>query len=765
MFMLDDDGEVVNYKELPEDYSYDFKMQPNGLLTYAQFLSHHTYTGGGNCAHMLLDQEMNELGSYQMKNGYIAEAHDFQILPNGHILMFGYYMTQMDLSDIVDGGYPDAKVSGGIIQELDDEGNVIFQWKSWDHYSPEEYAWTRADRQTVSAFHLNTINMDVDGNLIFATPGFTKKLSRHTGEILWHLGGSENEFSFIGVDSATGVGHVTGHAFYRLENGNFLVYDNAGRGSDNPDSEVHEYLIDEVNKTAELIWTYNYPTPIGAWHRGNAYRLPNGNTIIGWGGASGDPIPTCTEVDETGNVIFEVYFDNPDVESYRAFRFPMGDWKVSEALVTELGLGNNYEFFQGDTLDTGIEVEVTSMNGGGYNELVIATFDQAPKFPLFEGRDPMLTAQRITMDPAYFYLGGQIYFDVDIFRLGNPEEITVYFRATEGVGEFIPLNTTYNFVTGKIIAEFELEDTGACEFVFGFNDLPVTAYPPVPTLPENGEVVNHSETQRLEWSPKGFFNYFSLEIATDEDFNTIVHENDSIGETYLDIDVENNVTYYWRLKAYVEDYDGFVDSEWSETSVFHSAGAGVDVIEPAAEAKWQYGLDHFIEWEDNFSGNVVIELLTDTSQTILDTTESDGAYKWSIPVDTEIGCRYRIRISSEGDPSIYSVSPYYFSITDTAGNDGCHQGIGDGRRVNDFSVFPVPASDVIQLTCTLEEPGPVTMHVLDINGRVIRKLFDGYFSEGSNTREFRVDDLQNGIYLVRLETASGRATVKIIINR
>ena len=257
VFRIDNDGNLLNYRELSDDYSYDFKMQPNGQLSYAQFLSHHSYSGGGNCEHIIMDQEMNILDTIQLKNRYIAEAHDFQLLPNGHILMFGYYLSQMDLSEIVDGGYPDAKVSGGIIQELDAERNVIFQWRTWDHYSPEEYNWVRANRQTVSAFHLNTINEDIDGNIIFASPSFTKKLNRQTGDIMWHLGGYENEFSFIGVDSITGVDHVTGHAFYRLENGNFLLYDNAARTGSNTSSEAHEYKIDEINKTAELIWTYN----------------------------------------------------------------------------------------------------------------------------------------------------------------------------------------------------------------------------------------------------------------------------------------------------------------------------------------------------------------------------------------------------------------------------------------------------------------------------------------------------------------------------
>jgi hypothetical protein len=763
VFMMDNEGNIQNYKELQEDYSYDFKMQPNGLLSYAQFIEHHSYTGGGNCVHMILDQEMNVIDSIQMKNGYVAEAHDFQILPNGHILMFGYYLSQMDLTEIVEDGYPDAKVSGGIIQELDDDGEVVFQWKTWDHFTPEEYDWRRADRQTVSAFHLNTINLDVDGNIIFASPTFTKKLNRQTGEIMWHLGGSENEFNFIGVDSTTGVGHVTGHAIYRLENGNFLVYDNAARTGPNKNSEVHEYMIDEDNKTAELIWTYAYPEDIEAWHRGNAYRLPNGNTIIGWGGASGDPIPTCTEIDMDGNILFEAYFDNPEVESYRAFRFPMGDRKSAEALVVELGLGNTYEFYQGDTLDTGLKVEITSLVGGGYNELIVATYDQAPKFPHFEGKDPMLTAQRVSMDPAYFYFSGNVYFDVDIFGIDNPEEITIYFRATEGEGDFVPLNTSYNFVTKELKAEVALEGTDKCEFAFGFDDFQTIAYAPLLTTPVDQAIVYYIETQQLEWSPMGFFKFFEVQIATDEDFNNIVFENDSLAETYLEFECENNTSYYWRAKAYALSYTDIVESEWSEVFVFHAANAQINVFEPAAGIKWQYGLDYFIEWEDNFADHVVIELLTDSTASVIDTAASDGAYKWTIPVETEIGCKYRIRVTNIDQPSVYAVSPDYFSITDTLGNDGCEESVEEYVLEN-VKVHPVPTSDFLQLEYTLKENSAIDISLLDVFGNEKRRLYTGRNYAGLNNHEFRLNDLPSGIYLLKIQTNANNMIRKIIVD-
>ena len=62
LMILENDGSVVDgskYKELLEDYSYDFKVQANGLLSYAQFIHHHPYTGGGDARHKIVDSDLN----------------------------------------------------------------------------------------------------------------------------------------------------------------------------------------------------------------------------------------------------------------------------------------------------------------------------------------------------------------------------------------------------------------------------------------------------------------------------------------------------------------------------------------------------------------------------------------------------------------------------------------------------------------------------------------------------------------------------------
>jgi len=666
VMMVDDDGVPVRYRKLAkDDYSYDFKVQPNGLTSYAQFLSHHSYTGGGNCIHMLMDEEMNFVDSVQLGNGYIAEAHDFQLLPNGHYLAFGYYLTEMDLSELVDGGYPNALVSGGVVQELDADKKVVWQWRSWDHYDPENYDFgSRAARQTVSQFHLNTINLDYDDNILLATPSWTKKIDRKSGQILWHLGGSENEFSFVGVDSLEGVGDVTGHAFYLLENGNYLIYDNGPRRGAGT-SETHEYRIDQVNKIAEKIMTFIPDTAIAAWHRGNAQRLPNGNTMVGWGGASGDHIPTATEFDPDGNIVFKAWFDDPVTESYRAFRFPYPPEHKYEADIIEVGLGNTYELLQGDTLAIGVTVKIEDLTTVGYSELNFTTHDYAPRFPTFTDRAPMVLPARLLMEEySVNYVEGEIRFQVDTFNISDPDSITVYYRPLAEGTPFIPLPTTFNPVSRELVADFN----GTGEFIFGYPDIEHGVFAPMTVAPAYGSLENYLHPVGMEWSPQGFYSTFSLQLSADPGFGELLLDTTGMDQTIFQWSHQDvNDTVYWRVKT----HNDAGESPWSDTAYFVTSAPHIELTAPAGEEIWQRGMEHFIQWEDNIEEEVVLELFHDGSKlSTIDTAESRSAYQWAIPFDLDSACGYHIRISSVADPAIHDVSTLTFSINDSSCTGG-----------------------------------------------------------------------------------------------
>jgi hypothetical protein len=143
------------------------------------------------------------------------------------------------------------------------------------------------------------------------------KIDRETGKIVWRLGGKANEFTFVGDPDR----FFAQHDARRLANGNITIFDNhAVAGA--TFSRAVEYRLDEESnlKTATKVWEHRSSAMSPAM--GNAQRLPNGNTMIGWGTL----YPTLREVTPDGAIAFELTFAPPDDpnqtrNSYRAFRF------------------------------------------------------------------------------------------------------------------------------------------------------------------------------------------------------------------------------------------------------------------------------------------------------------------------------------------------------------------------------------------------------------------------------------------------------------
>lgn len=762
LMMLENDGTPFFARELMDDYAYDFKVQANGQLSYAQFLEHHSYTGGGNVIHMVMDNSFAIVDSFQMGNGYIAEAHDFEILPNGHALLIGYYLTRVDMSRIVPGGYPNALVSGGIIQELDADRNVVFQWRSWDHYDFATYPINSrfATRPIVSEFHLNTINLDRDGHIITATPRWVKKINRQTGEIIWRLGDFDNDFAFVGVDSATGIDYVGGHRFHRLANDNFLLYDNGNRQG-TATSQVHEFTLDEQALTAELMWTWAPDTLISAWHRGNAERLPNGNTGIGWGGAlGGDRIPAYTEVAPDGRKVYEINFDNPAVESYRAFRLPFPDGQPSaDVTITEVAPGSSYDFVDGPDNDTGIRVRINSLGGSGYNELTVEQHDYAPGDPEFPGRAPRAFPSRMVMRQFNISsIDADVMFDVDDWAIRDPGAVIVYRREFEGQGLFIPLATTYNPATRKVIAATDRFG----EFILTTPDLDAMVFSPWLIAPADSGTVNQELPVQFEWTPVGFAERYDLQVATDAGFTALVVDESGLSEAiYTLATVAPGTDYWWRART----TNAAGTSDWSAARRFTAVAPFVAVTSPDGGEEFQRGLEYFLEWTDNLAGEVVLELFRGTVPTaVIDTVESSGAFLWEVPFDLAVGSDYYLKVRGVDTGSPEDLSDAPFAIIDSV------TAIGDvpAVPVNAFVLhpnYPNPFNPSTTVRFDLPVAVRTTLGVYNILGQRVALLVDGAMPAGRHAVTWDAGTRPSGVYFLRLEAGEYRTVRKVLLAR
>jgi hypothetical protein len=758
LMMLNNDGTPFFARELDHDYAYDFKMQPNGLLSYAHFFEHHSYTGGGNVVHKILDNSFTLVDSVQMGNGYVAEAHDFQILPNGHYLVFGYYLTPVDMSLIVEGGKPDALVSGGIVQELDAEKNVIFQWRSWDYHSFEEWEFNsrQQTRSIVSEFHLNTINLDDDGHIFLSTPRWTKKINRQTGDVMWTLGGHENEFSFVNVDSTEGIGLVGGHMFHRLDTGNILLYDNGNRQGTRS-SRVNEFRMDEENRTMEMVWTYEPDSLVAGWHRGNAQRLPNGNTVIGWGGSSGNPSPAMTEVSPDGEKVYELTFVPPAIESYRAFRFQFeGGGPSATVIITEVAPGNRYDFEEGDSVSTGISIEIGSLGGTGYNELTVERYEYAPKEPRFPGRAPtVLPTRTILRQSGLSSLEADIVFDVDAWNIQDPANTIVYHREFEDQGLFGPLTTTFNPAKGELSAS----TSRVGEFILTTPDFESIVFSPLPLHPADGGTINQALTAHFEWTPVGYATTFDFQLSTDTAFADLVFEASEVREAVFRTDLlSDEMTYFWRVRATNDSGT----SDWTATQSFSTVAPFITLDAPLGGEELVRGLDFYIRWQDNIAEDVVIELhLHDAVMDTIAITSSDGAFEWEVDVTLDPGPGYSVKIFSSVDASIVDSNAEPFSIVTTTDVESDIPEVVD--RYGLLPPFPNPFNGSTRITVDLRVPGPLDLAVYDVQGRRLVSVADGWANAGRHEYRLDASSLAPGVYMIRMETAGTTQTRKVVL--
>jgi hypothetical protein len=690
--ILRNDGTPVWYQRT-SDAAADFKLLSNGLLHNGE--SYHTlsWTGGGTVYHRILDNDHTLRETISMGNGYLPEAHDIDVLPNGNVLEMGYYQSYMDLSRIATGAWPNALVAGAVIQELDAQRNVVWQWRSWDYYDFKTYyapllmlnQMASVRNPVVDSFHLNAVSMDTDGNILMSNFMVdVQKINRQTGEVMWRLGGFGNQFSFVGEDPRQAAAHFSCHGLTRLANGNVLLLCNADQLATRS-SKVYEYTLDEVNKVATLVWSYTPATPWYSWHAGNARRLSNGNTFIGWGGGliwpgvggvANHQVPACTEVTASGRVVFEMMFDDPLVASYRAFRVPYP--QQAQAVVVprmELALGNTYDFGA-----TGVSLTVTS-GGGGYNAVVVAREPYAPLYPLFPGKAPRVATTRVSMVGANLKaLEADIEFDAAALGLANPGNLTVYYRLVTGRGLFVPQRTYYNPATGRLIASMVLPSPEADlgEFCFGCPDVAEVPYPPILNAVENyrgvqpdeviaplratvGVVdsVNQTLPVSLSWSPKGFASSYQIQVATNPEFSGLIADKSDMTDAFHVMEsLSPNTTYFYRVRTW---NDGGV-SDWS-TGSFQTAAPFLQVTTPNGGESLKKGIATFIQWKDNISENVVIELYkAGTLVKAIATYPSTGGYKWVVGLDLEPGSDYSIKIKSSTNEALADASDTAFSI-------------------------------------------------------------------------------------------------------
>ena len=304
--ILDNTGYPVYYKKL-EKAGQDFKMHPTGKISY--------YTGGSVRKHVVMNQKMEIIDEYGCQNGYSTDFHDFLLLENGHALVLGYDDRVVDMDTVVEGGHEGVTVRGALIQELDSDKNVIFEWSSWDSFRiTDAIDYVSLEHSSfIDYVHANAIEPTPDGGILVSCRNMSEitKIDKATGEIVWRLGGENDQFQYVNDT----LGFSAQHDIRYHGNDTYSLFDNGWNNTNNQFSSAVEYQIHEEALTAtQTKRLRSQPGDIYGHIMGNAQYIDSGRTIVGWGSG----IPNITEFKADGSKTLEFSFE---AINYRAFKY------------------------------------------------------------------------------------------------------------------------------------------------------------------------------------------------------------------------------------------------------------------------------------------------------------------------------------------------------------------------------------------------------------------------------------------------------------
>ena len=162
------------------------------------------------------------------------------------------------------GSEADGGPFGEVIQQVDEQGRVVWEW----HFSRLGFETHPLHRNANrwSYGHTNTVLPLADGTILVSSKNLNLVfiVDPATDEVVWKYQNDE-----MGGQ----------HDAQLLENGNILVFANGAYSRD-----LHHSQVWEINPaTGEIEWCYSARDNMTSFfspHMGGAQRLPGGNTLI-----------------------------------------------------------------------------------------------------------------------------------------------------------------------------------------------------------------------------------------------------------------------------------------------------------------------------------------------------------------------------------------------------------------------------------------------------------------------------------------------------
>jgi Arylsulfotransferase (ASST) len=305
--ILDPSGRMIWFQPVPaNELATDFRVQQlNGqpVLTWWQG---YTNNGSGRGEGFIYNSQYQQIATVQAANGLQGmDLHEFLVTPQGDAYIVGVSPVH----------YPGMgrPLMDAVVQEIDIKtGLVLFEWHALDHVPITESFFKKgAPGYVFDPYHLNSVSLDSDGNLIISMRNTWAiyKVDHQTGAVIWTLGSNQNNFK---MGSGTQVAFQ--HDVLVQPGGTFTAFDDGGGPPTVHQARAVELSVNETTKTVSLAQQFEHSPGLKTNFEGNTQLLPNGDLFVGWGQQ-----PYFTEFNSAGKEVFDARFTS-NTSSYRAYK-------------------------------------------------------------------------------------------------------------------------------------------------------------------------------------------------------------------------------------------------------------------------------------------------------------------------------------------------------------------------------------------------------------------------------------------------------------
>ena len=307
--ILDPSGNLIWFQPLPpNELATDFRVQQYEGQPVLTWFQGYTNNGSGDGEGVIYNTSYQQIATVQAADGVRGmDLHEFLLTPQGDAWIVG-------ISPVVYPGEKTRPLMDAVVQEIDIKtGLVLFEWHALDHIPiSESFFKTNAPGLVYDPYHLNSISIDTDGNLILSMRNTwgVYKVNVQTGAVMWTLGTNQNQFK-----RGPGTSTVFQHDVLVQPNGTFTMFDDGGGPPTVRAGRAISVAVNESAKTVTLVKQYQHSPALDTNFEGNAQLLPNNDMFVGWGQQ-----PYFTEFNSAGKQIFDARFTS-NTSSYRAYRF------------------------------------------------------------------------------------------------------------------------------------------------------------------------------------------------------------------------------------------------------------------------------------------------------------------------------------------------------------------------------------------------------------------------------------------------------------